>query len=105
MTKDELLKKVKPEINLMIKGVEFDIRHLFEITVWNSYPIKSQEEIASLFFELSKNELKDQIKVFKSNLNLSIQRYQKIADIDKDEPTEVFPNEPIKVNRGSRGNA
>jgi len=39
MTKEDLLKRVKTDIDLMINGNEFDVRHLFGMTAWLTFYI------------------------------------------------------------------
>lgn len=56
MTKEYLVKKVQSDIDVMIPGNEFDVRHLFGLTSWASYQKSDQELIASLFYELSQSE-------------------------------------------------
>lgn len=105
MTKEILIKKVESDIDVMIVGNEFDVRHLFGLTIWNSFPKKDQELIAKMFYETSQNEFKEQINVSQANQNLALQKYIKKGDKSIKKPVEIFPNEPVTVNRGSRGNA
>ncbi len=105
MTKEILIKKVESDIDIMIVGNEFDVRHLFGLTIWSSFPKGDQELIAKTFYEISQNEFKEKIEVSQANQNLAIQKYIKIGNKSIKKPVEIFPNEPVKVNRGSRGNA
>lgn len=79
MTKEILIKKVESDIDVMITGNEFDVRHLFELTIWSSFPKGDQELIAKMFYEISQNEFKEQIVVSQANQNLSLQKYIKTA--------------------------
>lgn len=105
MTKEILIKKVESDIDVMIVGLEFDIRHLFGLTIWGSFPKGDQELIAKMFYEISQNEFKEQIDVSQVNQNLALQKYIKKGDKSIKKPVKIFPNEPVTVNRGSRGNA
>lgn len=105
MDKKELLKKVEIDLEIMMNGNEFDVRHLFGLSIWGSYPKNDQDLIAKMLFELSQVELKDQISISQSNQNLALQKYIKNGDKTVKKPTQVFPNEPVTINRGSRGNA
>ncbi len=105
MTKEELFVRVKSDIDVMVNGNEFDVRHFFGITAFNSYPKSDKEQIATLFEELSNDEFKDQIIVVKENSNLQLQVYKKIAEKKINEPKNVFPGEPVTIKKGTRGNA
>jgi hypothetical protein len=105
MNKEALHKKVLNDIELMMVGNQFDIRHLFGLTVWGSFPKSDQDEIAKLFVELVQNELNEQIAISEANQNLDLQKYIKKGTKSVKKPIDVFPNEPVTINRGSRGNA
>lgn len=79
MTKEELLKRVIAVIDLMVNGNEFDIRHLFGLTAWLSYPKKEREEIALNFYELVNNELKESVEVVNNEPDFTLRKYKKIG--------------------------
>lgn len=105
MIKEELLKRVKADIDLMINGNEFDIRHLFGLTAWLSYPKKEREEISINFYQIANNELKESIEVVDNNPDFQLRKYKKIGEKGIKEVKNVFPGAPVTVNKGSRGNA
>lgn len=105
MTKQKILKMIEKDIDLMIVGFEFDIVHLFGTTLWHAYNASEKEQVAKLFAELVVDDLKETIEVLETNKDLQKQMYKKVGSKPLPEPKEVFPDEPIKVNRTSRGNA
>lgn len=105
MTKKDLLKRVQTDIDLMINGNEFDVRHLFGMTAWSSYPRTDREQIAIMFSELVSNELKECVEAIDSSADFKQRKYKKISEKAIKEAKNVFPGAPVTVNKGSRGNA
>ncbi|MDI9510768.1 MAG: hypothetical protein QM203_02155 [Bacillota bacterium] len=75
--RNSLLGWVSPIITLMKKGTQFDVRHLFGITSWESFPLERKELIAQTFFDIANKELKESISICQLDDNLFIQRYTK----------------------------
>jgi len=101
----DLLKVVKPAIDLFVVGRLFKVSELFGPIYWESYSQEEKEKYASEFEELTKKDFANVVEIFEKHDNRLLQVYKKVEGSTLKKPKDVFPDKPVTIKRNERGNA